>query len=101
MLSVMTTGTERRRKVATPWGAAELLDEVRVPQRAPEKRFSIVVQLLETGGGEPLVRIAYATGGTVRRGPVTMRTRELERLRTALTARPGLGALLAPGEGDA
>lgn len=97
----MTTRPQTKRKVATPWGAAELLDEVTVPQRAPEKRFSIVVQLLETGGGEPLVRIAYATGGSVRRGPVTMRTRELERLRAALAARPALAALLAPGKGDA
>ena len=84
--------------MATPWGAAKVLDEVTVPQRAPEKRFSIVVQLLETGGGEPLVRIAYATGGAVRRGPVTMRTRELERLWTAVAARPALREL-GPGTG--
>ena len=99
MLSLVTTRSEAKRKVATPWGAAELLDEVTVPQRAAEKRFSIVVQLLETGRGEPLVRIAYSTGGTVRRGPVTMRTRELERLRAALGARPALRALLAPEAG--
>jgi hypothetical protein len=46
--------------------------------------------LLETSEGERLVRFAYATGGTVRRGPVTLRVRDLEKLRTALTRRPGL-----------
>ena len=40
-------------------------------------------------------------GAYRRRGPVTMRTRELERLRAALAARPALGALLVRGEGDA
>jgi hypothetical protein len=61
-----------------------------LPQRAGEKRFATVVQLLETGAGERYVRFAYTTGGAVRRGPVTLRARDLERLRTALVEHPGL-----------
>ena len=57
-------------KTATPWGPAELVEELTLAQRAGEKRFSSVVQLLEAPGGERLVRFAYATGGTARRGPV-------------------------------
>ena len=48
------------------------------------------MQLLETGKGERLVRFAYATDGVVRRGPVTLRAKDLERLRTALEKHPGL-----------
>lgn len=75
---------------ATPWGRSTELERVTVPQRAGEQRFSIVVQLLETTGGERLVRLAYSTGGAVRRGPVTLRARDLERLRVALARSPGL-----------
>jgi hypothetical protein len=71
-------------KTATPWGPATLLDEVKVAQRAGEKRFASSVQLLEGERGELLVRFAYSTGGTARRGPVTLRARDVERLRAAL-----------------
>jgi hypothetical protein len=81
-------------KAATPWGPAELVEELTLAQRAGDKRFSSVVQLLETAGGEQLVRFAYTTGGTARRGPVTLRRRDLERLRTGLAARPGLAEAL-------
>jgi hypothetical protein len=77
-------------KTATPWGPAELLEELTLSQRAGDKRFSSLVQLLEAPGGERLVRFAYATTGTVRRGPVTFRARDLERLRAGLAERPGL-----------
>lgn len=97
----MATEAATKRKVETPWGAAAVLDEVKVQQRAGDKRFAVVVQLLAAGGGEPLVRIAYTTDGVVRRGPVTMRARELERLRTALEARPALAAILGVPGGDA
>jgi hypothetical protein len=79
---------------ATPWGPAELLEEVTLAQRAGEKRFSSVVQLLEAKGGERLVRFAYTTGGTARRGPVTLRVRDLERLRAGLAERPKLAEAL-------
>ena len=82
------------RKVATPWGPAELVDEVVLSQRAGEQRFSSHVQLLAAANGERLVRFAYSTGGTARRGPVTLRARELEKLRAGLAGRPELGALL-------
>ena len=59
-------------------------------QRAGDKRFAVVVQLLETGSGERLVRFAYTTDGTARRGPVTIRARDLERLRAALERAPVL-----------
>lgn len=76
--------------VATPWGRAERLEEVRVAQRAGERRFAAHVQLLRTPGGETCVRFAYATGGTARRGPVTLRATDLARLHAALENVPGL-----------
>jgi hypothetical protein len=81
-------------KAATPWGPAELVEELAVAQRAGEKRFSSVVQLLEAPGGERLVRIAYTTGGSARRGPVTLRGRDLDRLREGLAKRPALAEAL-------
>jgi hypothetical protein len=75
---------------ATPWGVAKLLEEATIPQRVRARRFSVVVQLLEAPGGERLVRFAYTTDGTARRGPVTMRARDLERLRAALERAPAL-----------
>jgi hypothetical protein len=81
-------------KAATPWGQAELLEELTLSQRAGGKRFSSLVQLLEAPGGERLVRFAYATTGTARRGPVTFRARDLERLRAGLAKRPGLAEAL-------
>ena len=79
---------------ATPWGAAALVEEAVVPQRVGDKRFSVVVQLLETPGGEHLIRFAYTTDGRARRGPVTMRARDLERLRAALERAPVLAQAL-------
>jgi len=79
---------------ATPWGAAEILEEATVQQRAGDKRFAVVVQLLETRSGERLIRFAYTTDGSARRGPVTMRARDLERLRAALERAPVLGETL-------
>jgi hypothetical protein len=81
-------------KTATPWGPAELVDELTVRQQAGEKRFASVVQLLETAGGERLVRFAYSTDGTNRRGPVTLRQRDVARLRTALSQHPALAEAL-------
>jgi hypothetical protein len=81
-------------KAATPWGPAELVEELTLAQRAGEKRFSSVVQLLEAKGGERLVRFAYTTGGSARRGPVTLRARDLERLRAGLAERPRLAEAL-------
>lgn len=75
---------------ATPWGSATLLEELKLPQQAGEKRFASFVQLLETGKGERLVRFAYATDGVARRGPVTLRVKDLERLRAGLANHPGL-----------
>jgi hypothetical protein len=41
------------------------------------------------------VRIAYSTDGVVRRGPVTLRERDLERLRAELARRPDLAEAFA------
>ena len=90
----------RNGETATPWGPAELVEELTLAQRAGEKRFSSVVQLLEAPGGERLVRFAYATGGTARRGPVTLRRRDLERLRSGLAKRPALAEALGLGGGE-
>jgi hypothetical protein len=84
-------------KTATPYGPATLLERVSLPQRAGDKRFSSVIELLETERGERLVRVAYSTGGAVRRGPVTLRARDLDRVRDALAKAPALADLLAGG----
>jgi hypothetical protein len=81
-------------KTATPWGGAELVEQVTVRQQAGERRFSSLVQLLEAPSGERLVRFAYATGGQARRGPVTFRGRDLQRLRTQLAQHPALAEAL-------
>jgi hypothetical protein len=81
-------------KAATPWGPAALVDEISVQQRAGERRFSSLVQLLEDERGERLVRFAYSTGGTARRGPVTLRARDMDKLRAALAEHPELAATL-------
>ena len=81
-------------KTATPFGAATLVERVTLNQRAGERRFSSVVELLETERGERLVRVAYSTDGVVRLGPVTLRARDLDRLRDALEKAPALAAVL-------
>ena len=90
MATVTRKGAPKATTAATPWGSAALLEEAAVPQRAGERRFSVVVQLLQAPGGERLVRFAYTTNGTARRGPVTMRARDVERLRAALDRAPAL-----------
>jgi len=93
-MATRTKSPPKTSSAATPWGAAALVEEAVVPQRVGEKRFSVVVQLLETSSGERLVRFAYATDGAARRGPVTMRARDLERLRAALERAPVLAQAL-------
>jgi len=48
------------------------------------------VELLETGAGERLVRFSYATDGASRRGPVTLRERDLAKLGAVLERAPEL-----------
>jgi hypothetical protein len=93
-----TKPAARLRTVATPWGAARAIEQLTLPQRAGEKRFASMVELLETQKGERLVRFAYTTGGVARRGPVTLRLRDLERLRAALLEHPELAEALLGGE---
>jgi hypothetical protein len=81
-------------KTATPWGPAALVERLVLSQRAGDKRFSSVVELLETERGERLVRFSYSTGGAARRGPVTLRAADLERLRRGLAKTPELAAAL-------
>jgi len=84
--------------ITTPWGKASSLEEVRVRQRAGERQFTTRVELLESAAGERLVRFSYETDGTARRGPVTLRERDLIRLRAALERAPTLRRAL---EGEA
>jgi hypothetical protein len=92
-----TAITSRPKTVATPWGPAHAVEQVTVPQRSGDKRFASLIQLLETDKGERLVRFAYTTGGVARRGPITLRARDLERLRTALAEHPALAEALRGG----
>ena len=87
-------------KVATPWGNAAVVEEVRVQQRAGDRRFSSILQLLENERGDSFVRFAYTTDGVARRGPVTLRARDVERLRAAVRPESALAALFGwPGGG--
>jgi len=81
-------------KTVTPWGRAELVEQVTIRQQAGERRFSSLVQLLETSAGERLVRFAYTGGGPARRGPVTLRARDVVRLREQLAQHPALAEAL-------
>ena len=80
--------------VTTPWGRASVVEELEIRQEAGERSFASLVQLLEDGVGEPLVRFAYTTGGAVRRGPVTLRAVDLEHLRAELRRRRALARAL-------
>ena len=93
----MATATSRPKKTATPWGAAHAVEQLTLQQRAGEKRFASLVQLLETDKGERLVRFSYtgANGGT--RGPVTLRARDIGRLKAALARHPALAETLGLG----
>jgi hypothetical protein len=84
-------------RAATAWGPADLVEELTVRQQAGAKRFSSKVQLLETAKGERLVRFSYAgaNGGT--RGPVTLRARDIGRLKAALAQHPALAETLGLG----
>ena len=84
-------------KTATPFGPATLVERVSLPQKAGDKKFNSILELLETDRGDRLVRIAYSTGGAVRRGPVTLRVRDLERVRAALAKTPELAEILGGG----
>jgi hypothetical protein len=84
----------------TPWGRAEPRTVARVDQRAGERRFSTLVEVLETASGQRLVRIAYATDGSARRGPVTLRVQDLARLRTAVLRDPLLREALLGEDAD-
>jgi hypothetical protein len=81
-------------RAATPWGPADLVEELTVLQQAGTKRFSSKVQLLETAKGERLIRVSYAGAGGGARGPVTLRERDIGRLKAALAKYPRLAEAL-------
>ena len=81
-------------RAATPWGPAELLEELTVPQQAGQKRFTSKLQLLETAKGERLVRFSYSGPGGGVRGPVTLRARDIGKLKAALAKYPELSETL-------
>jgi hypothetical protein len=87
--------------VTTPWGRATTLEEVSVAQRAGDRRFTTRIELLESADGDRLVRFSYATSGTARRGPVTLRVRDLAKLRAALQRSPDLRRALGEAGMDA
>jgi len=73
-----------------------MLEQVSIAQRAGERRFATIVELLETTSGEQLVRFAYTTDGSARRGPVTLRAKDLERMQKLLERTPALREALGP-----
>jgi hypothetical protein len=93
----MATNTASPSRIATPWGRATLIEQASFAQNAGDKRFRSLVELLENERGEQLIRFAYSTDGIVRRGPVTLRLKDLPKLRTALAKTPALAAALDLG----
>jgi hypothetical protein len=85
--------------VTTPWGTAVLVEQVQIEQEAGSRAFGSVVQLLEAQDGARFVRFAYTTDGQARRGPVTLRTEDLEQLAERLSERSALRRLLRMGVG--
>ena len=83
--------------VNTAFGRATVAEEVTLKQRASGKHFATLVQLLEAENGDWLVRFTYTTDGVARRGPVTLRRADLERLRVALEKAPRLATALGIG----
>ena len=73
------------------------MEELTVPQQAGTKRFASKVQLLETAKGERLVRFSYTGPGGGARGPVTLRERDIGRLKAALAQCPTLADALGIG----
>jgi hypothetical protein len=95
----MASETKSGKTIQTPWGGATLVEQATVRQQAGDRRFSSAVELLETPRGERLVRFAYSTDGVVRRGPVTLRARDVERLLAEVARLPELAELLSLGGG--
>jgi len=85
--------------ITTAFGQAELVEEVAVAQSCELKEFSTHIQLLKGVNGDELVRFAYSTDATARRGPVTLRMADLKRLAKALTKTPKLRGCLAKMSG--
>ena len=56
-------------KAATPWGPAELVEELKLVQAAGGKRFSSFVQLLEAPGGGPSTCGLVIWSGCARASP--------------------------------
>ncbi len=75
---------------STAWGEAKVVEKVALDQKGGGREFATLVELLEDEKGGRLVRFAYSTDGVARRGPVTLRAGDLERLRKALARAPAL-----------
>jgi hypothetical protein len=83
-------------ETTTAWGKATLIDFISIPQMGEDGReFASHIELLEDDEGHTLVRFAYSTDGAVRRGPVTLRAQDLEKLRRQLQKKPKLASALA------
>jgi hypothetical protein len=80
----------------TAWGTTTVVEEVTIKQSASGKTFQTLVQLLEAEDGDTFVRFAYSTGDTARRGPVTLRRADLDKLKKALAKAPRLAKELFP-----
>jgi hypothetical protein len=91
----------QKKTTATPWGSATVVEEVSLPQSADDKEFASILQLLEIGSGERLLRFAYSTGGVARRGPVTIRVRDLTKLRRLVSKRRELADAVRNLAGEA
>ena len=67
------------------------------PAAGRDEAVSSKVQLLETAKGERLIRFSYSGAGGGVRGPVTLRERDIGRLKAALAQHPALAEALGMG----
>lgn len=75
----------------TAFGEATIAEQIVVDQGD----YQAMVELLDGEDGEQLVRFAYSTDGRVRRGPLTLREKDLAKIRKALTKTGRLREALA------
>ena len=75
-----------RTESQTPWGPSRLVERLELRQRAGDRRFASVVELLETERGERARPLRVHDRRRRPPRPVTLRARDLERLRAQLAS---------------
>jgi hypothetical protein len=90
-------GGTSERTVALPWAKATVVEEIAVDgSSSGERHVEVgVARLVERGeDGDELLRFFYRVDGRTARGPLTLRSSELDELAALCAATPDLQRLL-------